>query len=65
MKVLLKIMQVCLKKITNIINEMVDKAKGRNLLGVGVGLPGFIDREKGVIRAIQEKTGWENHLLQI
>ena len=38
-----------LEKITNIINEMVDKAKGRNLLGVGVGLPGFIDREKGEI----------------
>ena len=44
-----------LEKITNIINEMVDKAKGRNLLGVGVGLPGFIDREKGVIRSNPRK----------
>ena len=44
-----------LEKITNIINEMVDKAEGRKLLGVGVGLPGFIDREKGMIRSNPRK----------
>lgn len=54
-----------LEKITNIINEMVDKAKGRNLLGVGVGLPGFIDREKGVIRSNPRKDWMGKPLLQI
>lgn len=44
-----------LEKITIIVNKMLEKAEGKKLLGVGVGLPGFIDRENGVIRSNPRK----------
>lgn len=44
-----------LEKITNIIKALIEKAENRNLLGVGVGLPGFIDRENGIIRSNPRK----------
>lgn len=40
-----------LTRVTNIITDLVEKAGDRKLLGVGVGLPGFIDREHGIIRS--------------
>ena len=43
--------QGMLGKVANIIQELMDKAGDKRLLGVGVGLPGFIDREKGIIRS--------------
>ncbi len=44
-----------LEKISKIIKDLSEKAEGKNLLGVGVGLPGFIDREKGMIRSNPRK----------
>ncbi len=44
-----------LEKVTNIVKTLAEKAEGKNLLGVGVGLPGFIDRENGVIRSNPRK----------
>ena len=44
-----------LEKVTNIIEGLMRKAEGRTLLGVGVGLPGFIDRENGIVRSNMRK----------
>ena len=51
-----------LEKVSNIIKPLVEKAKDKNLLGVGVGLPGFIDRENGVIRSNPRKD-WKGRKL--
>ncbi len=39
------------------IRKLIKTAEGKNLLGVGIGLPGFIDTEKGIIRSNPRK-GW-------
>ena len=57
--------QGMLGKVANIIQELMDKAGDKRLLGVGVGLPGFIDREKESFGAIHEVTGSEKILQQI
>ena len=44
-----------LEKVTNIVKELIGKAEQKKLLGVGVGLPGFIDRENGMIRSNPRK----------
>ncbi len=44
-----------LDKVTNMILNLMKNAKGKNLLGIGVGLPGFIDRENGIIRSNPRK----------
>lgn len=42
-------------KVTTIIQKMIEQAKGKHLLGVGVGLPGFIESEHGIIRSNPRK----------
>lgn len=55
--------QGMLGKVANIIQELMDKAGDKRLLGVGVGLPGFIDREKGIIRS-NPRGDWIGKILQ-
>ncbi len=50
-----------LLKVTTIIQKMIEQAKGKQLLGVGVGLPGFIESEHGIIRSNPRKDWIGKH----
>ena len=52
-----------LEKVTSMVKGMLRKAKGKHLLGVGVGLPGAIDREKGIIRSNLRHYDWSGREL--
>lgn len=45
------------EKLAEQILEVVKENQSENLLGVGIGLPGFIDRESGIIRS-HRKADW-------
>lgn len=40
-----------IQKVVRNIKKLIEKADGKKLLGIGVGLPGFIDCEHGTIRS--------------
>ncbi|MDC7291417.1 ROK family transcriptional regulator [Blautia schinkii] len=49
--------EIMLEQVAVQIQELIEKAGNGNLLGVGIGLPGFIDGSRGVVRSIR-KSGW-------
>jgi len=46
--------------VTSLLSELRSKFYDRKILGVGVALPGYIDRESGTILSIAREPGWEN-----
>lgn len=43
--------QIMLNEVARGVKEIIKKAEPQNLTGVGIGLPGFIESEKGIIRS--------------
>lgn len=50
-----------LRRLADLIEELLRRAKPQNLLGVGVGLPGFIESTKGIIRSNPRKDWTGRH----
>lgn len=55
---------VMLSGITEQIREMIPPADSEKLLGVGIGLPGFIECDKGIIRSNFRKDWTGRHLAE-
>ena len=36
------------------------RSRHRDIAGVGVGVPGFVDFENGIVHNLTNVTGWEN-----
>ena len=51
-------------RLTALIRELISTAGKNRLLGIGIGLPGFIDREKGIIRSNPRKDWTGKKLVQ-
>lgn len=47
-----------LDRLTAIVSDILQKAGDKKILGVGVGLPGAIDCEKGIIRSHPRRRDW-------
>lgn len=56
--------QVMLKELSALLREYIGKAESRNLVGVGIGLPGFIESNKGIIRSNLRKDWNGRHLTE-
>lgn len=51
-------------RLTALIRELISTAGKNRLLGIGIGLPGFIDQEKGIIRSNPRKDWTGKKLVQ-
>ncbi len=47
-----------LDRVISIVRDIKKKADNKNVLGVGIGLPGAIDCEKGIIRSHPRRRDW-------
>jgi glucokinase len=48
-------------KMCSAIQQLITKYKNNNCCGVGLGLPGIVDLENGVMRKAANLPGWENY----
>ncbi len=48
-------------KMCGAIQQLIAKYKNNNLCGVGLGLPGIVDIENGIMRKAANLPGWENY----
>ena len=49
--------------IINVIIEVIDKLFDEQVLGIGIGIPGLVDREEGIVNDVQNIPSWkEVHL---
>ncbi len=52
--------------IIDVIIEVVNKLFNSNIIGIGIGIPGLVDRKKGIINDVQNIPSWEEvHLKNI
>jgi glucokinase len=52
---------LAIDKMCSAIQQLVAKYKNSNLCSVGLGLPGIIDIENGIMRKAANLPGWENY----
>lgn len=52
---------LAIDKMCSAIQQLIAKYNNHNLCGVGLGLPGIIDIENGVMRKAANLPGWENY----
>jgi glucokinase len=51
------------RDIINVIIEVIDKLFDEQVLGIGIGIPGLVDREEGIVNDVQNIPSWkEVHL---
>lgn len=54
------------RDIINVIIEVIDQLFDEQVLGMGIGIPGLVDREEGIINDVQNIPSWkEVHLKSI
>jgi len=54
------------RDIINVVIEVIDQLFDENVLGIGIGIPGLVDREEGIVNDVQNIPSWkEVHLKNI
>jgi glucokinase len=50
--------------ITNVIKEVIEELFNEDVMGIGIGIPGLVDREKGIVSDVQNIPSWQEIHLQ-
>jgi glucokinase len=53
-----------LKEIVERVKKIIDDRCNENITGIGIGLPGPIDSEKGIVKSLTNVPGWKNFKLK-
>jgi len=54
------------RDIINVVIEVIDRLFDETVLGIGIGIPGLVDRENGIVNDVQNIPSWkEVHLKDI